>query len=163
MWNHHFWFWKKDNWERNTSEFTRKIVGKENIILVIEDTNGNKFGHYLSQEIKRAWDFVYDEKAFVFSLKSNGRLDGMMKFPIRNKSQAFEVYDETTDWLLTIGQGGPGLNDDINLMKSDCLHSNPRCGCKQSSYDYNGIQNALCGSMNFMPKKFVVIQMIKEE
>ena len=73
------------------------------------------------------------------------------------------LYDETNNWLLTIGNGGIGLNDDINLMKSYCFESHPRCGCKQSSYDYNGIQNALYGSMNFIPKKFVVIQMIKGE
>ena len=76
------------------SEFGDRIYYKSNLIFVFEDTNGNKFGHYLKEKIRETWDFVVDENAFVFSLKSNGRLEGMMKFDIKEEDEAFELYDE---------------------------------------------------------------------
>ena len=48
---------------------------------------------------------------------------------------------------------------DINLMKKDCQENKPGNGCIQTSYEYNGLTNALCGEMNFEVKRFYVIQM----
>ena len=41
----------KDKWEYRNSEFSEKLVGKKNIVVVIEDTNGNKFGGYVGNVI----------------------------------------------------------------------------------------------------------------
>ena len=35
-----------DNWDINTSEFNDLIDGKQHLLIVIEDTNENKFGVY---------------------------------------------------------------------------------------------------------------------
>ena len=44
-------------------------------------------------------------------------------------------------------------------MKKDCQNKSPGNGCKQLTYNYNGIENALCGSDKFDIDKFFVIQM----
>ena len=69
------------------------------------------------------------------------------------------LYDERKTWLISIGDGGNGKNDDINIMKGDCQNHQPGNGCCQSTYNYKGIPNALCGGRNFAIERFFVLQM----
>ena len=69
----------KDNWSQNTSVFDDRVHGKNQLIFVVEDTNNNKFGGYIGSTINQL-GWTTDSNAFVFSLKSNGRLKKMMKF-----------------------------------------------------------------------------------
>ena len=83
-----------------------------------------------------------------------------MKFPIKDSDEAFYLYTEANEWLLSIGSdGGNGGLDDITIMKKDCQNKEPGNGCCQQTYEYNGIENALCGSDKFDIDKFFVIQM----
>ena len=38
----------KDNWNKNTSVFSSRMINKSHVIIIVEDTNKNKFGYYLS-------------------------------------------------------------------------------------------------------------------
>ena len=145
----------KDDWNQNTSVFDSKIINKSNLMFVIEDTINNKFGGYINSTIDKVDSWITDSNAFVFSLKSNGRINGMMKFNIKSgsSSHAFYMYPKSSSDMFGIGCWG------IDIYKK----GNSNTFCKQDSFDYNGIQHVLCGSgtsaTNFTPKRFVVIQM----
>ena len=145
------------DWSRYNSELNERIFGKKQLCLIIEDIKGDKFGCFIKNEINREFEFIYDNNAFVFSLESNGRLDGMKKFPIKNPANAFELYTRNGRWLFSVGRGGSGEIDDINIMKSDCQDVYPGNGCSQHSYDYNNVKNALCGFSSFAVKQFLFV------
>ena len=56
-----------NKWNINDSEFGIKVKGHRHVSIIIENTNGDIFGGYVSKEIgiKR---FHFDEKSFVFSI-----------------------------------------------------------------------------------------------
>ena len=65
------------NWRQNTSEFDSKVFNRSNLIFVVEDESGNKFGGYVNTKIDKYYWKEYgqwkgqritDPKAFVFSL-----------------------------------------------------------------------------------------------
>ncbi|EMD49480.1 hypothetical protein KM1_209650 [Entamoeba histolytica HM-3:IMSS] len=62
----------KDDWDRNISIFKQRIMNKENIIIIIEYSKGNKFGGYANEKIDK-YGFINDSKSFVFSLEPKGR------------------------------------------------------------------------------------------
>ena len=88
----------RDDWSDKTSVFDRIIFNRSHLLFVIEDEEGNRFGGYVDAVIDNyqlieneylVGESVTDPKAFVFTLKSNGRMNGMMKFNVK--------YD-STDW-----------------------------------------------------------------
>ena len=98
-----------------------------------------------------------DNKSFHFNLQSNGRLDGSMKFEIKDNFNGgywlFETIDFYSNFLI--------LGDIMLMKKSD---KNKAC-CNQSEehFNYHGIKNALCGKIQwsnpFIPIRILVIQM----
>ncbi|BFU22331.1 trichohyalin, putative [Entamoeba histolytica] len=129
---------KQPHNNKSTSVFDQKIINKEHIIIIIEDEEGNKFGGYVNSKIDKVGngfigDYIYDSKSFVFSLESNGRIEGMMKFDIKLQQYAFILYNQSHD-------------------------------CFQNCFEYNGIENALCGKEIpecFTSKRIIVIEMIQ--
>ena len=75
-----------DDWSQNTSELNRKIKGKKQLIFLIEDEDGEKFGYYLNSQVDTYYNQTKntDNKSFEFNLESHGRLDYPMKFEIKN-------------------------------------------------------------------------------
>ena len=61
----------KDNWNRNTSVFDQRIMNKEHIIIVIEDSRGNQFGGYVNSKIDKVGKWINDSKSLLFSLETN--------------------------------------------------------------------------------------------
>ncbi|BFU24423.1 predicted protein [Entamoeba histolytica] len=142
-----------DNWSKDTSVFYQRIMNKEHIIIIIEDEDGNKFGGYVNSKIDEVNDYINDSKSFLFSLESTGRIEGMMKFDIKQPQHAFGVWNQTNNCLFEFGG-----NDIIVCKENDKTKSS----CKQSSFEYNGMSNALCGKQLpecFTPKRFIVIEM----
>jgi len=146
----------KGNWAKNTSEFEECIIGNSRLLFLIEDTKNNKFGGYVEAKIDQTDGWIEDVHAFLFSLKSNGRLDGMSKFEIAHPQTAFKLFDKSNTFLCDFGDGS-----DIRIFKeknkSLCNQS------KRQSYNYHGIESALLPNSNsvskFVPKRIVVIQM----
>ena len=140
-----------DDWSVNTSVFDYRIMNKSNLMFVIEDDKNNKFGGYITSQIKcQTW--ITDSNAFVFSLKSNGRLNGMMKFNITEPQYAFYLYQKSYFYDLFLIGGG----NDIGIYKKN--NFNGGWG-DQRSFNYEGHQDVLKGSGFFTIKRFVVIQM----
>ncbi|EMD45460.1 Hypothetical protein EHI5A_253500 [Entamoeba histolytica KU27] len=143
-----------DDWKVNTSVFNQRIMNKEHIIIIIEDSDGNKFGGYVNSKIDRVDEWIYDSQSFVFSLESN-RIERMIKFDIKTPEDAFYLCKRSDDCLFGYGYGG-----DIDVYKEN---NKTNSYCKQYSFEYNGIENALCGkewpNSYFTPKRIIVIEM----
>ncbi|BFU26553.1 trichohyalin, putative [Entamoeba histolytica] len=144
----------KDDWNINTSVFKQRIMNKEHLIIIIEDEEGNKFGGYVNSRINRVESCIYDSKSFVFSLESNGRMKGMMKFDIKQPRFAFWLDNQSSDCLFGIGFSDIRVYKENDKTKSFCI--------QQYSYEYEGISNTLCGKLypdRFTPKRIIVIEM----
>ncbi|BFU26113.1 trichohyalin, putative [Entamoeba histolytica] len=144
----------KDDWKEDTSVFDKRIINKEHIIIIIEDEDGNKFGGYVNSKIDEVESCINDSKSFIFSLKSNGRMKGMMKFDIKQPQHAFNLYNQSHKYLFGFGGGF-----DILIYKEN---TKTRSNCNPCSFKCEGISNALCGKLypnRFTPKRFIVIEM----
>ncbi|BFU26225.1 trichohyalin, putative [Entamoeba histolytica] len=144
----------KDNWKVNTSVFEERIMNNEHIIIIIDDLEGNKFGGYVNSKIDKVGEWINDSKSFVFSLESNGRLYEMMKFDNEEPKYAFKIYNQTDNQLFSFGNGW-----DIVVYKAN---NKTKSYCEQNSFEYNGIENTLCGKEipeRFTPKRIIVIEM----
>ena len=135
-------------------------MNKRNLIVVIEDDKNNKFGCFVSSTIEKYRAEVYDENAFVFSLKNNGRIEegnGMMKFNISLPYDGFCLCQKDEEYLFWIG------DPDIFIMKYEYEGSY----LSQRSFDYKGMEDVLIGRTgryfgddgDFTPKRIVVMQM----
>ncbi|BFU19916.1 trichohyalin, putative [Entamoeba histolytica] len=144
----------KDDWNVDTSVFGERIMHKEHIIIMIEDEDGNKFGGYVNSKIDEDGDYINDSKSFVFSLESNGRMEGMKKFDIKEPDCTFKLWNQTSTCLFEFGSNG----DDICVYKEN---KKTKSYCEQQSFEYNEIENALCGKECFTPKRIIVIEMIQ--
>ncbi|GAB1226993.1 hypothetical protein ENUP19_0316G0013 [Entamoeba nuttalli] len=143
-----------DDWKVDTSVFNQRIMNKEHIIIIIEDEEGNKFGGYINSKIDKVNEWINDSNAFVFSLESNGRLEGMMKFDIMKQQYAFYLFNQSSVGLFEFGNGG-----DILAYKEN---NKTTSSSKQYSFEYKGIEDTLCGKQHpdrFTPKRFIVIEM----
>ncbi|EMD47994.1 Hypothetical protein EHI5A_200360, partial [Entamoeba histolytica KU27] len=103
--------------------------------------------------IDKVDEWIYDSKSFVFSLESNGRIEGMMKFDIIEPEYAFWIpkKNETFGYLFAFG------HIDIDVYnKSRKSVSN----CHQKSFNYKGMKNALRGKDEyFCPKHIIIVEM----
>ncbi|GAB1218781.1 hypothetical protein ENUP19_0003G0069 [Entamoeba nuttalli] len=141
----------KDDWNIDTSVFDKRIMNKEHIIIIIEDEEGNKFGGYVNEKIDKDDGWINDPKSFVFSLESKGRIEGMMKFDVKRPQRAFKIYNKSHNCLFSFGYGG-----DIRVFKEN---DKTKSCCNQHSFEYEGIESALCGKEHFTPKRIIVIEM----
>ena len=121
-------------------------------MFIVEDTNNNKFGGYITATINQYGTWISNSNPFVFSLKSKGRLNGMMKFKSQSSSvsNGFYLQLKNSNYLFIIGGG-----QDIRVEKKGVSGNS----CSQRDFNYEGISNALCGGGNFTPKRITVIQM----
>ena len=149
----------KDNWNIKTSIFDDRIKGKYNLLIVIEDDQNNKFGGYITQPIQQnTW--TSDKQAFLFSLKSNGRIKKQMKFEIKENVSKYAFYlgGKEESWLFQFS-----CNHDIRICKQNS--DGVSCCCQNNNYyDYHGTSNAFIPNcfnkdQQFNPKRFVVIEM----
>ena len=72
-----------DNWKQNAFDIGKSIMGREKLLFVVEDYNGNVFGIYLNERLSNdelsTWVQTSSE-SFLFSLESKGRINGPKKF-----------------------------------------------------------------------------------
>ena len=141
----------KDNWSKGSDVLGKRMKNKNHFIFIIEDTTGNKFGGYITATISYTNYWFDDSNAFLFSLKSNGRINGMKKFNVSDSSSIIDIDTKSGDWLFLIGLSGY----DIEVKRKDISGSY----CSQYQFNYEGITNALCGQRDFTPKRIVFIQM----
>ena len=143
----------EDNWDSG-KEFSQYIIGKSNLLFMIDDDQNNRFGGYISSEITSSDRFINDPNAFIFSLRSNNRLSQPTKFKIKDPEDAFISITDHDRYILAFG-GGYDIKLD-SKKTSNYANSNP------CSYDFGEHQDALYGQIypyRFTPKRWVVYQM----
>ena len=120
-----------NSWEPNNSEFDTIVLNKQNLIFLFEDTENNLFGYIHSAKItniRKVENMILtrnknlDLLSFVFSLKSNGRLEQPTKFPFKKEcfQHGLQVFGEECCELVVIGGG------DIFIMTS-CITDTCLC------------------------------------
>ena len=127
----------KDNWKEKTSVFDERIIGKKQLVFLIEDTDGEKFGYYLNTEVIEDYEYVIrtDNKSFHFNLESHGRLPHPMKFEIKDlKEGGYMLWGKSDSLLIYLG--------DIVLYKENQKNES-NCEQNEEDFDYHGIKKAL--------------------
>ena len=151
---------EKDNWSINTSVLNERIIGKKQLVFLIEDTDGEKFGYYLCTEITEIYEETHKThwKSFHFNLQSNGRLSFPMKFEIKDPwNGGYRLFNKTDDNLIGLGN--------IWLYKENKKNLS-YCWQNEDIFYYYAIEKAVCGKTGgypnyncFTPKRLLVIQM----
>jgi hypothetical protein len=93
----------RDNWKHGKSVLNERIIGKKQVIFLIEDEDGERFGYYLNTEvIFEEYDqwIETDEKSFHFNFQSNGRLKQPMKFEIKDLYWGYVLYEKSNYVLI---------------------------------------------------------------
>ena len=137
-----------DNCEINSSDFDSKLLDKEQFVIMIE-SNDIYFGGYSNAKVKKNGDYIVDSQSFLFTFKDNEA----MKFDLlpNRQTHSFCMYPSHEKLLFTYG-----LND-LHIYKQMS-----RIICKQtqtSSYNYNGIENALIGKASDIYSRIIVYQL----
>ena len=148
----------KQNWKTNNSVFIKQIIGKSNLLFVIEDSEKNIFGYFQSkqfEEIYNTW-IPSDDKSFVFSLQSNNRIEYPIKCEILNTTNGYKLFDESDNRLIAFGSNA------ILLRKYE-MRKQSYCDQKNDLFNYHNISSVLIGkeypNWLFKPKRILVIQM----
>ena len=155
-----------DNWKMKTSILNEQIIGKKDLLFLIEDMNEELFGYYNSACIEEKYDcfrLKTEKQSFLFNISSPDRLKQPEHFEVTDVYYGgYTLYKETDEKLILLG--------DIELFKEE---SKEKCCCYQNNdyFNYHGKEKALCGKEVkyswdkkkencFIPKRFIVIQMI---
>ncbi|ELP89592.1 hypothetical protein EIN_525870 [Entamoeba invadens IP1] len=142
----------KDDYSQGSPTFRMSVVGHKDILVVIEDTDGNKFGGFLYNEITGPDVWIQDKNSFAFSLFSNGRIDGQQKYKLMDKysQYAFRCGSDIDKRHRLFYISGA-----IGIMKrgfeGDCCFYNKL---------ENVVDNSFCSGNTFHPKRFVVFQCV---
>ena len=152
-----------DNWSEETSVFNERIIGKKQLIFLIEDEDNEIFGYYCNTQIIEKYDYYRQETdfgSFQFNLQSkNNRLKQPMKFEIKDlQYSGIELYEKSDSGLICLGN--------IILCKENKKYQS-YCDNNEDDFNYHGIENALCGKTfddwgngdMFISKRILVIQM----
>ena len=85
---------------KDRNNFFANCAGKKNLLFLVKDTKGNKFGGYMSSTLVKNDDLnIKDENSFIFSVQNK------KKFKVLNPSKAIYVRSE---YLITFGGDGSG-------------------------------------------------------
>ena len=119
--------------------------------------NGNTFGYYFTGTIDKLNDYIKSSNCFIFSLKSNGRLNGMKKFEEKENCKGLVIDDETSSCLF-------GIHGGFWIYK-DCRKTNSNVSEQNVYFDYHRLSNIYLtrsagqSDMEFTPNRITVIQM----
>ena len=150
-----------DSWEEGLSILNDRIIGKSNLTFLIESDDNEKFGYFFGNEINENFDesknyigITTDSRTFQFNLESNGRLNGMTKFEIRNSTDGgIELFKLNDEHLIALGN--------IMLFKQNKKEQSTVYQDGEF-FENHGIFASLCGKQypkKFALKRFIVIQM----
>ena len=145
-------FNSNDNaWKTSNSYFHLRLKNKSDLVILIETTEGKKFGCYLKTDIYDLDNYINDENAFLFSYTN----DSLFQYPMKHPEYAFNLCSKEQENLFVIGKS------DVVIKKEEMKQ---KCKCRQSSFKYFGIENALIGRKGtFEVKQFAVFSTIGKD
>ena len=124
----------------------------------MEDSIGNTFGGYLTSIIDKENVWINDSHAFLFSLRSNGRINEMMKFEIKEAKYGFFLYEKSNERFFGFGYG---VGHALCIFKENKKFQS-YCDQNDKYFNYHNIPNALYGNKHpekMMFKRLLIIQM----
>ena len=141
------------SWSKDNNEFTRKLNGKKDIIIVIENDARDIFGGYIGSKINIG-EIINDKKCFVFSFKKNNEWTSK-RYNRNGIGGSYLISIDKRNTLFGFGIVNDGFGEDIIVSKKE-----ESCGiCQQECYDYNGEKNALTDSNGFSVEHILVYQL----
>ena len=145
------------DWSINTSLFDEMIMNKSQLLFVITESSGEKFGYYLSTPIThymsaKVGKHETNSQSFLFNIESKGRLQSPMKFEILDIKSPYSLYKKQSDHLITLGG-----YEQIKLYKKN-MRENCRCNQYNKVFDYHGIKTAVSGRNPKNP--FILIRLV---
>ena len=143
-----------ESWTFDQTALTKKLKGRGKLIVLIETETNIFMGGYIEQPLNCIGQYIFDNNAFIFTFKDNKP----MKFDIQQPQFAFKLCNKTNKYILILGY------NDIRLRRgkeqSNCWRkSTSHWKNEISTYNYNGIKNALCGNSSFHTKRLLIFQM----
>ena len=123
---------------RNTSVFNDQINKRKNLIFLIEDEEGEKFGYYLNDEIItdnqfKQWIHV-DNNSFQFDFNKNQRNKYPMKYEcIDDEFKGYMVFDNYNNGLIYLGN--------ISLEKENSEKSSYRIMTNEENILFKTVKN----------------------
>lgn len=143
-----------DLWDVHNSTFVNKVFNKSNLVFIIKDDIGNKFGYYLNSTLDKIEKSMSTSmQSFMFSLEHNHDSSYPKKFELRFKFNNCYLYSNESSRLIDIG--------DICLKKKSFKDSS-YCDLDNWNFNYH-CGKYLFGSnkstFNFNPNHLLVIQM----
>ncbi|EKE39515.1 hypothetical protein ENU1_124800 [Entamoeba nuttalli P19] len=141
-----------EGFEIGNEIFSRKVMKKSHLFIIVIATNQDIFGGFISHRIKEVNIETNDPKAFVFSLYKNKRYQ-KLKFPFKGNKigESYCLYNAENDFLITFGEGV-----DIQIAKTQGIG---RSSCEPFSYEYNGDKHPLTSTYDFIPERIIAIKM----
>ena len=131
------------------------------LIFLIEDIENNKYGYYYNGKLTNDYRLLYtlykSPGSFLFTLKSNGRVDKMMKFEEKDFARGLYISTQFKDKLFEI-DGAISMRTIENKSSSNIVIS-------RDHFIYHGVTNAFHSNLttsNFtyiFPMKIIVIEM----
>ena len=139
---------------KEKNSLNEKIIGRQNLVFLIEDESQNIFGGFVSSKIDKTIEYISDENAFVFSLKSNGRIDDPKKFDIsvEHTEEVFRLGSQETDYYFEFG------NRDILVKKQEDSENESNQSRHFNYTDYDD-EFILTGNREFKIKTLRILQM----
>ncbi|ELP92964.1 hypothetical protein EIN_263680 [Entamoeba invadens IP1] len=58
---------------RGSAKFYKTISRCDGVVIVIDSTNGCRFGVFVAAKVEKNGEYITDENAFVFLLRDNGK------------------------------------------------------------------------------------------
>nr|BAN41127.1 hypothetical protein [Entamoeba invadens] len=138
----------KDDWSTGTSMFGAKVMNKNNLCFLVEDTNHNKFGGVFTGNINAVGKWLNSGSSYIFSLVRSGTLNPKKFGKNGNSNYEFYIYPQDEQYLFAFGGGR-----DILVYKKGINGSH----CDPSTYAAK--QNDLTDNDKFTPKSVVVFQL----
>ena len=135
-----------DDWGTITSTFKNRIINKEHLLFLIEDTNGNKFGIFIGNNISKysSQSITFNSNSFHFNLNSLSQPMQPIKYPIHKSIQnGIQIFNENDEKLIQLGN--------ILLFKENVCEGK----CQYLSLNTSSTNQYKL----FTPKQFIVIQM----
>ena len=149
---------ENDDWDIDTSVFDKRVFEKSNLLFIVEDTTNNTFGYYFNETLHCYKLNIKGNGSFLFSLKSNGRINKMLKFEEKEKAKGFILYDHEHDILFGMSSGF-FINKPKSLRKSTVFENSKYFEYYNYTHVFHEkLQNGK--QQHFIPKRIVVIQMI---
>ena len=151
-----------DNWKQYESVFNERIIGKKQLVFLIESEDGDKFGYYSHDTIDQnnfKPQYYQSSDSFLVNISNRNGILNAIKCQTHNPYNKVQLFDESDKKLIQIG--------DILLQKKE--YENESCweeltellSANNNTKRISSLSSRSNGfkGKQFTPKRIIVLQM----